>query len=405
MSNIYGHLGLLPAEIRNRIYAYALTSDAPLRVCQVVNLLSVFDARAVETLRLMAGNYDSYHYSGYSFDEASDKRDSVISAIDAFVADPQLMGRALQNFSFLRRATTVYVTNAAPQDLQSFKPIPTFGGPNKAYVVNPSLLATSAAIRREAAPMFYANNTFDFDDVETALSYFVNLEPCYRSYVRSIVFAAMSLFRVQQMLGQCRQVDVAASFCWMLDHWIPSSFHNMQLTMCLKDWLNPMDDVWLHNNMLDFCLGRVAVLKAGFDIGELIIPFHPRYTMVELIAQLALMSGLEHVEVVDCGESNNDIACRTANYPYSEPSGEEHPESAGLVILSRRECGIVRGDYPNNFLRITHSMHGSWVRKYRRLVKYVGLVCDRFELPPYQKFGDEWNSVGAQIRTLERARF
>ena len=177
-------LKLLPAEISDRIYAYVLISDAPFRVCQISNLLSVFDNRAVEKLRLMTETWDSYQFSGYSYDEADEKKESMVSAIVAFVVDPLLMSTGLQNFSFLRRATTIYVANAAPPEMQSSQPISSFDGPNRAHVVFPGLLATFATLGRQAAPIFYANNTFNFDDIETAPSYLVNLERCYRSHIR-----------------------------------------------------------------------------------------------------------------------------------------------------------------------------------------------------------------------------
>ena len=405
MATTASPLELLPAEISNRIYAYALISDAPLRVCQISNLLSVFDDRAVETLRLMAETSDNYHFSGYSYDEADDKKESMILAIDTFVAAPLFMGRALQNFSFLRRATTIYVANAAPPEMQSFQPISIFDGPNRAHVVFPGLLATSVTIRRQAAPIYYANNTFDFDDIETALSYLVNLDRCYRSHIRKMAFAVMSLFSQESIHSQYRQLDVAASFCWMLDHWLPSFFYDMPLTMCLKDWLYPVHSYYLQDNMLDFCLGRVAVLKAGFHTGELIIPFNPSGTMVDQIARLALMSGLEHVEVAVGGDSNDEVACRTPDYPYVDLSGEEHAEIGGLMTLRRREHGIVRDDYRNKFVYVAGPRHGIWQHKYQKLQEYVGLICELFELPSFERLDDERRTLGEQIAMLETTRF
>jgi hypothetical protein len=92
---------LLPAEIRNGIYASALISDEPLRVCQIVKPLSVFDDHAIDTLRRMLETWFSYHILKRAPNKAPQTRELMPFVIYAFLANPLLMGEELQKFSFL----------------------------------------------------------------------------------------------------------------------------------------------------------------------------------------------------------------------------------------------------------------------------------------------------------------
>ena len=119
-----------------------------------------------------------------------------------------------------------------------------------------------------------------------------------------------------------------------------------------KYWLSPVHSHRLQDKMLNSCLRRVAVPKAVFHTEEFIIPFNPSGAMVDPIARLALVSGLEHAEVAVGGDSIDEVAYWTPNYPYVDHSGEEHADIGGLVTLRRHEPGVLRDDYMNKFIPV-----------------------------------------------------
>jgi hypothetical protein len=74
------------------------------------------------------------------------------------------------------------------------------------------------------------------------------------------------------------------------------------------------------------------------------------------------------------------------------------------MMLSRRESGLLR-DRRNSFYRVRHPQYRPWEHKYQKLQEYVGLVCERSEVPPSEYWNDRQTALGTQIATLESARF
>jgi hypothetical protein len=164
----------------------------------------------------------------------------------------------------------------------------------------------------------------------------------------------------------------------MLDH-RPASDPDMPLTMCLKDFKYSDYSAYAHDNMLDFCLGRSAVVKEGWNITHVIIPDTESQAIVDDIAQLALMSGLEHVETKDVDEDDQtieDVACRTTEYRSLLVHKPTWPMVAFIVTLRRREATLVHAIYRNIFRYI----HVTWNHKYQKLIEYVGLVFEQLQM-------------------------
>ena len=293
----------LPGEARSKIYRLTLVEEETLPVCQQEDPLAVFDEQAKAIFVEMANDWSSYHFCELHFEGPRKTQDSFRDALAQHI--PVAFGNTLQEFSFLRRNTTIYTSNSAPQEMQSCALGAAFAGSKSSHILDSRLLAACTQIRREAGAILFTENTFHVDDIETAASFFANLDPTFRPLVRH---SAIDLETIVCNLQTIRVQNAAQCFNWMMDHWRSpgsSTFPELEITIKDKwDLSSKGGYVHAHNTLPVLCrVGRVGKLKflgrllSKVSYAQLRAQSWVFRNHIEIISVLMLVSGLEKVEV------------------------------------------------------------------------------------------------------------